>query len=232
MANIDFNLALLWYVAFLFSTICHEAAHAVTAHWLGDDTAYEGGQVTLNPMPHIRREPWGMVLIPLFFFLTSGWMMGWASTPYDFHWALQHPKRSALMSLAGPLTNLLLFLLATLAILVGLHAGWFLPSESIRFSSIVTAPEAGMAASFAALLSVFFSLNLLLFIFNLIPLPPLDGSAALTLFMGDRTAEKYLLFMQHSSFKIVTLLVAWLILSKILGPVFYVAISLLFIAAG
>jgi Zn-dependent protease len=231
LANFDFKLALLWYVVFLFSTICHEAAHALTAHWLGDDTAYEGGQVTLNPVPHIRREPWGMVAIPLFFFLMSGWMMGWASTPYDFHWALKNPKRSALMSLAGPSANFLLFLASASIILVGLHSGWFLAPDSIRFSEIIIAPEGGMMASFAALLSVFFSLNLLLFVFNLLPLPPLDGSGVLTFFMGDRTAEKYLLFTQHSNFKIITLVIAWLILSKILGPVFYLAVTLLYVFA-
>jgi Zn-dependent protease len=231
MENIDFGLVLLWYVVFLFSTICHEAAHAVTAHWLGDDTAYEGGQVTLNPMPHIQREPWGTVIVPLFFFITSGWMMGWASTPYDFHWALKHPKRSALMSLAGPATNLLLFLLAALAIVIGLQAGWFQPG-TYELSSIVTAQEAGMKASLAALLSVFFSLNLLLFAFNLFPLPPLDGSGVLAFFMSDRVAEKYMLFAQYSSFKMVAPLFACVILYEIFGTIFYVTVRLLFFIAG
>jgi hypothetical protein len=55
----------LWYVAFLLSVTCHEAAHAWAALRLGDDTASRGGQVTLNPMPHIQREPLGMVVVPL-----------------------------------------------------------------------------------------------------------------------------------------------------------------------
>jgi Zn-dependent protease len=73
----------IWYVAFLFSTTCHEASHALVAKLGGDDTAALGGQVSLNPIPHIRREPFGMVLIPLLAFFMSGSMIGWASAPYD-----------------------------------------------------------------------------------------------------------------------------------------------------
>ena len=65
----------LWYVAFLLSLTCHEAAHALVAKWGGDLTAYSSGQVTLNPLPHIRREPFGTVLVPILSFLLSGWML-------------------------------------------------------------------------------------------------------------------------------------------------------------
>src|SRR5258708_22015470 len=58
-------LGFIWYVAFLFSTTCHEAAHALAAKIGGDDTAFAGGQVSLNPLPHIQREPWGMVVVPI-----------------------------------------------------------------------------------------------------------------------------------------------------------------------
>jgi hypothetical protein len=66
----------IWYVVFLFSTTCHEASHALVAKLGGDDTAERTGQVTLNPMPHIRREPWGMVVIPIlsFFCQYHDWM--------------------------------------------------------------------------------------------------------------------------------------------------------------
>ena len=76
--NPDFiALGLLWYVVFLLSTTCHEAAHALVAKWGGDMTASQGGQVSLNPIPHIRREPFGMVVIfPLLSYAVGGWMMG------------------------------------------------------------------------------------------------------------------------------------------------------------
>src|SRR5260221_13353403 len=114
----------VWYVAFLFSTTCHEAAHALVAKLGGDETAAEGGQVTLNPIPHIRRSPYGMVLVPIVSFLLGGWMIGWASAPFDPAWQRQYPRRSAWMALAGPSANFALILLAWLSILVGIVIGY------------------------------------------------------------------------------------------------------------
>ena len=96
----------LWFLAFLFSTTVHEAMHALAALKGGDPTAYHGGQVSLSPIPHIRREPIGMLVVPLLTALTQGWAIGWASTPYDTRWAAQYPKRAALMAAAGPAGNL------------------------------------------------------------------------------------------------------------------------------
>src|SRR6187402_2305383 len=95
---------LMWYFAFLFSTVCHEAGHAWVALRGGDKTAYHGGQVSLDPLPHIQREPFGMILMPWLSFIINGgqFMMGWASAPYDPYWAQQYPKRAAWMSIAGP----------------------------------------------------------------------------------------------------------------------------------
>ena len=78
-------LGFIWYVVFLFSTTCHEAAHALAAKIGGDETAFLGGQVTLNPVPHIQREPWGMVIIPILMLVLTHSVIGWASAPYDPH---------------------------------------------------------------------------------------------------------------------------------------------------
>src|SRR3954469_18963270 len=75
--------ALTFFAVFLFSTTLHEAAHAWAALKGGDPTAYHGGQVSLDPLPHIRREPLGMLVLPLLTALTTGWPMGFASAPYD-----------------------------------------------------------------------------------------------------------------------------------------------------
>ena len=69
-------LGFIWYIVFLFSTTCHEASHTLAAKMGGDDTAALGGQLTLNPIPHIRREPFGMVVIPLLAFLFSRQIIG------------------------------------------------------------------------------------------------------------------------------------------------------------
>ncbi|HEX5000144.1 MAG TPA: site-2 protease family protein, partial [Terriglobia bacterium] len=95
MENNQIAEAVIYYVVFLFSTTLHEAAHAWVAMLGGDLTAYHGGQVSLDPRPHIRREPFGMVILPVISLLASGWPFGFASTPYDPYWARSHPKRSA-----------------------------------------------------------------------------------------------------------------------------------------
>lgn len=218
---------LLWYVVFLFSTVCHEAAHAWSAMKLGDRTAYEGGQVTIDPLPHLRREPFGTIVVPILSFLVGGWMIGWASAPYDPLWAMRYPKRSALMSLAGPATNLLLLILAALAIRTGLYYGVFRAPESISFTAL-TVGDGRVAAAFAALLSVGFSLNLILFVFNLIPLPPLDGSGVVPLVLPEDTARRYLDFVRHPAFSLFGLLVAWRLFSPIFHPLHLIAINLLY----
>jgi len=159
----------IWYIAFLFSTTCHEAAHALVAKIGGDTTAASGGQVTLNPVPHIQREPWGMVVIPLISFaLSKGQsMFGWASAPYDPHWERRHPHRAALMALAGPATNYLLMFLAVIGFRLGTAMHW-----------IGSDPATGRRDFPSVVLLVFFTLNLLLGTFNLSTCCPLRRSTA------------------------------------------------------
>ena len=170
----------LWYAVFLLSVTCHEAAHAWAAHRGGDPTAYLGGQVTLNPAPHMRREPLGTIQVPIASFLLSGWMMGWASAPYDPSWEDRYPRRAAVMAAAGPLSNLLLALLGFLLLRVGLEAGWWEPrlSPFYELDHLVAAPEGRpeWIDAVGRLASILLSLNILLFLFNLIPLPPRVGS--------------------------------------------------------
>src|ERR1041384_7341109 len=115
----------IWFVAFLFSTTVHEAMHALVAWKGGDPTAYHGGQVSLSPIPHIRREPIGMLVVPLLTALSQGWAIGWASTPYAPPWAARYPHRSALRAAAGPAGNLLIAFVALVLIKIGLATGLF-----------------------------------------------------------------------------------------------------------
>ena len=110
--EVDFATGFIWFVAFLFSTTVHEAMHALAAWRLGDPTAYNGGQVSLSPAPHVAREPVGMLIVPLVTSLTQGWAIGWASCPYDPRWAERYPRRAALMAAAGPFGNFLIALVA------------------------------------------------------------------------------------------------------------------------
>ena len=105
-------MGFIWYFIFLFSTTCHEAAHALAAKLGGDPTAFHGGQVTLNPLPHIQRELFGMVLAPILSYALAQNMIGWASAPYDPTWERRYPRRAGWMALAGPAANFTLMILA------------------------------------------------------------------------------------------------------------------------
>ncbi|MDP9120661.1 MAG: site-2 protease family protein [Acidobacteriota bacterium] len=225
-------LGITWYVIFLFSITLHEAGHALAARLLGDPTAYEGGQVTLNPLPHIKREPWGMVAIPLYSYFSWHWMMGWASAPYDPVWAFRHPRRAAVMAAAGPAGNLLLVLIAGAAIRIGMAQGALLAPDRVSFSAVTAAAGPGGAAAVVTPLSIFFSLNLILFVFNLLPLPPLDGSAILPIFMSDDMARRYSDFLHQPMLPLLGILVAWLLFDRVYSPVQTLALHLLYPGVG
>src|SRR4029450_3487280 len=186
-----FASGLVYYIAFLFSTTAHEAAHAWAAKLGGDLTAYHGGRGTLGPRPHIRREPVGMVLLPLLSTALSGWPFGFASAPYDREWAIRHPRRAGWMAIAGPAANLAIVLVCGIAVRIGIAAGTLSSPDSAGFDHIVLATSEGAWVGVAFILSVLFSLNLMLACLNMIPLPPLDGSAAVLLGLSETTAREY-----------------------------------------
>jgi Zn-dependent protease len=224
---------MIWYMVFLFSTTVHEAAHAFTAMKLGDNTAFLGGQVTLNPLPHVQREPIGTVVVPILSMMMSGFMIGWASAPYDPYWAQRYPKRAAWMSLAGPASNLLLVLISAGLIHVGMAVGWFIEPESVNFTQVaIAADEAGPFVAVAMILSIMFTLNLLLCVFNLIPFPPLDGSGALPLLLSEELASNYTNFISNSTFSFLGLFIAWNIFDKVFNPIHLMAINLLYPGGG
>ena len=225
-------LGITWYVALLVALTCHEAAHGYAALKLGDPTAYRQGQVTLDPVAHIRREPFGTVVMPIISFFFAGWMIGWASSPYDPYWARHNRRSAALMALAGPVANLILVVLAGLAIRAGMLFGVFHAPESITFEQVTATASPGFANSVSIAISIVFSLNLILFVFNLIPLPPLDGSEMLSLFLSDRAAERYTTLLHQPGFRIIGLVVAWRLLDVVLSPIHLLALNILYPGAG
>ncbi len=228
----NFAEGLLWYLAFLFSVVVHEGSHAFAALKLGDNTAYNGGQVTLDPLPHIKREPVGTVLVPWISYLLGGWMIGWASAPYDPSWARNYPQRSALMSLAGPLGNLLVVLGVGLCIRLGIALDIFYAPNSLNLSHIVAAHEDGFMAAVATLLSILFSLNLLLFAFNLMPLPPLDGSGLVPFLLSKRSAIAYMDLVQSNQIAFFGIFIAWKTFDYVFDPVHLLFINMLYPGSG
>ena len=224
-------IAPMWYVAFLLSITCHEAAHALVAEWGGDSTAAAGGQVTLNPMPHIQREPFGTVLVPIISVVWMGWMLGWASAAVDPYWQQRYPKRAAWMALAGPGANLLLAIGAAITIRVCLALGYLGPG-SYSFTGLVVGTPDEISSAIATFLSILFAQNLLLMAFNLLPVPPLDGHIAVGLFLSESMTLKFLEFVRQPGFGLIGLLIAWNLFGYMFGPVFRAGVSLLYLGYG
>lgn len=226
------NLALgvIWYIVFLFSTTCHEGAHALAAKLGGDLTAFHGGQASLNPIPHMRREPFGTIVVPILSYIWGGWMIGWASAPYDPTWQQRYPRRVAWMALAGPAANFTLMLLAGVAIRLGMAFGIFQNHnpESVNFTRITEAVAPGGAAFAATFLSILFVLNLVLGTFNLLPVPPLDGRTGITLLMSEKMGLRYLNWTAQQGFGMIGLLVSWVVFGKVFGFIFTLALNLLY----
>lgn len=220
-----------FYVVFLLSVTCHEAAHAWAAKRMGDPTAYLGGQVSLDPMPHIRREPLGMVVLPIASLLMIGWPLGFAHVPVDPYWAERYPKRAAWMSLAGPAANLVLLVVACVGIRVGLAADWFVAPQAVGAEwSVMTEPatESGIQRSFAIFLSLLFVENLVLLLFNLIPLPPMDGAGALPLALPSGIMQRFREVMAQPMVPMMSLVAAWMLFPKLFDAVFVPVINLVY----
>jgi Zn-dependent protease len=221
----------VWYAVFLLSVTCHEAAHAVAARIGGDETAYHGGQASLNPLPHVRREPFGTVLLPLLSYIYFGlndpgtrWMVGWASAPYDPVWEDRHPRRAALMAAAGPLANLLLAILGLTLLKAGLSNGLWVPFTDGAGPELdrLVAPATLQAHALEGLgrfCSVLASLNVVLFLFNLIPLPPMDGASIVAgSFRAARALRERLRASSLAS--LVGLVAAWYLFGYVFWPVY------------
>jgi len=153
--------------ALLLSLSVHEYAHAWTASRLGDDTPRRQGRLTLSPLAHI--DPIGSILFPAIILYTSGGIFGWAKpvqfNPANFTRRISMRGGTALTAAAGPFSNVILALVSVLLLRLMLELN--LP---------IGASEAGTAAMVGEFLQAMFSLNVLLAVFNLFPLPPLDGS--------------------------------------------------------
>jgi Zn-dependent protease len=222
--------AIAFYGVFVFAVTVHEASHALAAKIGGDLTAYNGGQVSLDPIPHMKREPFGMVILPIMSVAFMGWPLGYASAPYDPRWALRYPKRAAWMALAGPGANLALAVATAIVVRLGMAVGVFEAPASIHFSQITASvgdPSSLMAGA-AFILSIVFSLNLLLFVLNMIPLPPLDGSGALPLILPDPWLDGYRRLVHQPMVGWIGILIVWNLIGEIFSPLLFFAIGLLY----
>ena len=160
---------IVFFVALVASIILHEISHGVVALWFGDDTAKRAGRLTLNPLPHI--DPFGSIILPALGALAHVPVIGWAK-PVPVDPSRLRSRRDMLMvSLAGPATNLSLMLIAAVAARV-----LYKPTQTTLITGQVFISELSLPVLIAL---VFAEVNLFLGVLNLLPIPPLDGSALL-----------------------------------------------------
>ena len=185
-------------VAVIVGIVIHESAHAAAAWALGDKTARSRGFVSLNPLNHI--DPFGTIILPLLMLAAGGPVFAFAKPVPVYLNNLKHPKRDeVLVSVAGPTSNIALACLA--AALMHLTYGNLYTSMSFAVASQIM--------NFGA---TFIVVNLSLAFFNLIPIPPLDGSSIIALFLNDKQLHSYYRIQQYALpvFMIVIILVPYL----------------------
>lgn len=197
-----------WYAVFLFSVTFHEAAHSWYAFRNGDPRAAYEGLVSLNPLPHIQRSPFGMVLLPMIGLAFTGFPFGFASAPYNPSWANREPKKAAWMALAGPISNFLIVIACMLVIRIGIAQEFLLLPEAVTRTQIVSGSGTKLSANFSVLISMLLYMNLLLLFINIIPVPPLDGFFALPLIIQPYKYRKYADFFSNQMLGFIVIIVA------------------------
>jgi Zn-dependent protease len=211
----DFSLVqkiAIWIVPVLLGITVHEVAHGWLASKLGDKTAFMLGRLTLNPLKHV--DPMGTILIPgLLLLMQAGFIFGYAK-PVPINWKnLRQPKRDmALVAVAGPASNLLMAI------------AWAL---LIRLAPLLG--EAGTALVYMGVAGI--TINIILMVLNLLPLPPLDGGRVLTGLLPGPWAYRFSRIEPYGFFILIGLLVTG-ILGAVLWPLISIVMSMLVPVSG
>ncbi|HLN06801.1 MAG TPA: site-2 protease family protein [Acidimicrobiales bacterium] len=207
---------LIFFGAFIPAVILHEVSHGVVALWCGDDTAKRAGRLTLNPIKHI--DPIGSVVLPLILAVTGAPIFGWAKpVPVSID-RLRHPRNDAvLVGLAGPATNIILAALAGLAFHeLAVHVWTPAPVCNLFGCSY----DPSTFALVEQILFWFGIVNIVLAAFNMIPIPPLDGSSLVERLIPTSALPGY--YRMRMGFLVVVLVLVLFdqgLLSRVLGDV-------------
>jgi Zn-dependent protease len=211
----------------LFAISFHESAHAYAALRFGDTTARDLGRISLNPLRHL--DPFGSVLLPLAMYVLSAGTMIFAAakpTPVDLHNTRNPRLANLVVSAAGPVSNLLLAGIA-LAVLLGIKAASPRSIVDLLFALRGEGFASGTLAPLTYVLFRFALINVVLAVFNLIPIPPLDGSGVVMSVFGGSVARLYATI-RPFGFIILILLLYSGFLSRVLRPVLEVVSAIVF----
>jgi Zn-dependent protease len=175
------------------SVVVHEVSHGLTAFYLGDSTAKYAGRLTLNPVKHL--DLWGSFVVPFLMIISFGFGFGWAKpVPYNPYNLKDQRKGPAWVALSGPLSNIIL------AIAFGIGARFIPLSYTVKmeitrgifdFANLSTLLSGSFPAIFFWIFMMILTINIFLAVFNLIPIPPLDGSKILPKFLPFSLAMQY-----------------------------------------
>ncbi len=180
-------------LAAIIGIVVHESAHALAAYALGDATARSRGRVSLNPLKHI--DPFGTVILPLLMILAGGPVFAYAKPVPVYLGNLKHPKRDEIIvALAGPLSNMLLAVVFALL----LRGAATVLTDAVYGLVPLRALWLGVLNGLVTLCVASLTTNLSLAFFNLIPLPPLDGSSVLLLFLKGEALQTYYRVQQYA----------------------------------
>ncbi len=190
----------VWAIPVIFAITVHEVAHGWVANKLGDGTAKMLGRLTLNPIKHI--DPIGTIVVPIAMVLLSGFAFGWAKPVPVNTRNLRQPRRDmAIVAIAGPLANVVMAIM------------WVI---FLKLATLVS--DANIAKGLVAMASAGITINLVLFIFNLFPIPPLDGSKVLAGFVSP-SVSAILDKIEPYGFFIVMGLLYFGVLGSIMNPI-------------
>jgi Zn-dependent protease len=224
LGNIDVGFIVIWFVALLFSLSFHEAAHAWTSEKFGDDTGRLQGRITMNPIAHI--DPFGTVLFPLVSAITSIPLLGWAK-PVQTNPNLWRNKTTANISVsaAGPISNFILATISFAVLAVFISTKVFIFNDSFDgniYKVFAAAPnQSQFIEPIGRWLNIMLVLNLSLGFFNLLPIPPLDGSHVLESLLPLPMAEAYAQIRPYGIFLLFALMYLG-VLTFITTPIIYV----------
>jgi Zn-dependent protease len=213
LSDIDFPRIFIIFAVLLFSLTVHEAAHAWSADRLGDSTARALGRLSLNPLVHV--DPIGTIVFPLLALFTGFPFLGWAKpVPVDVR-RLRHTRRDyVLVAAAGPASNLVLATIAALALQL-------LPV------SPMTLGEANVSVPVASILSTALQINVLLAVFNMIPIPPLDGGNVIGGLLPRALANRFDALIRPYGFLLLYALMLTSGLGYLIGPPTRLLLSIL-----